>query len=303
MPDWDENAENTLHSMQKTLKRNAILVSGLALFFWWAFGFAKHDPALRSIIPFGEDPYDAVSSFGVIAAALLALVSAARAFLQRWAGRSGQPIYVLRAQVAVPFCVLVSVAAEAVAMARHTSMWLGSPGCGGLLTIQASLVGFSLITLSLVSRDSKVKSPRMLKRATAVCLGTVLALVLYPERLILETSGHLATVVFGAFLLFVPVSVLIKGWLPETPQLVCFDKLPLSRSSRYAPFVVAAAIGLIVGATAYFGELSEEGIRPRFTQILFVGGIYVGLGAAGLLIGYVWLGRLLGFVINEAELQ
>src|ERR1700721_1023691 len=66
MPDWDENAENTLHSMQKTLKRNAILVSGLALFFWWAFGFAKHDPALRSIIPFGEDPYDAVSSFGVI---------------------------------------------------------------------------------------------------------------------------------------------------------------------------------------------------------------------------------------------
>jgi hypothetical protein len=303
MPDWDENAENTLHSMQKTLKRNAILVSGLALFFWWAFGFAKHDPALRSIIPFGEDPYDAVSSFGVIAAALLALVSAARAFLQRWAGRSGQPIYVLRAQVAVPFCVLVSVAAEAVAMARHTSMWLGSPGCGGLLTIQASLVGFSLITLSLVSRDSKVKTPRMLKRATAVCLGTVLALVLYPERLILGTSGHLATVVFGAFLLFVPVSALIKGWLPETPQLVCFDKLPLSRSSRYAPFVVAAAIGLIVGATAYFGELSEEGIRPRFTQILFVGGIYVGLGAAGLLIGYVWLGRLLGFVINEAELQ
>src|SRR6202021_3171404 len=97
MPDRDENAENTLHSMQKTLKRNAILVSGLALFFWWAFGFAKHDPALRSIIPFGEDPYDAVSSFGVIAAALLALVSAAPAFLPRGPGPRGSPVYVPRA--------------------------------------------------------------------------------------------------------------------------------------------------------------------------------------------------------------
>jgi hypothetical protein len=289
--------------MQKTLKRNAILVSGLALFFWWAFGFAKHDSALRSIIPFGVDPYDSVSSFGVIAATLLALVSASRAFLQRWVGRSGQPIYVLRAQVAVPFCVLVSVATEAVAMARHTSMWLDSPARGRLLTLQASLVGFSLITLRLVSRNSKVRTPRMFKRAATACLGTVLALVLYPERLILGTSGHLATVVFGAFLLFVPVSALIKAWLPETRKLVGFDKLPLSRSSRYAPFVVAAAIGLIVGGTSYVGELSEEGIRPAFTQILFVGGIYVGLGAAGLLIGYACLGRLLGFVIKKPELQ
>jgi hypothetical protein len=287
--------------MQKTLKRNAILVSGLALFFWWAFGFAKHDPVLRGIIPFGGDPYDSVSSFGVIAATLLALVSATRAFLQRWVGRSGQPTYVLRAQVAVPFCVLVSVAAEAVAMARHTSMWLDSPGCGRLLTVLASLVCFSLIALSLVSRNSKVEAPRTFKRAAAVWLGTLLTLALYPEKLVLGTSGHLLTVVFGAFLLFMPVSALIRAWLPETPQLAGFNRVGPSTPFRYAPFVVAAAIGLIVGGTAYVGELSEEGIRPAVTQILFVSSIYVGLGAAGLLIGYAWLGRLLGFVINEPE--
>jgi hypothetical protein len=289
--------------MEKLLKRNAILVSALALFFWWAFGFAKHDPVLRRIIPFGEDPYDSVSSFGVIAATLLALVSATRAFLQRWVGRSGRPTYVLRAQASVPFCVLVSVSAEAVAMARHTSIWFDSPGSGRLLTILASLVSFSLIALSLLSRNSNLKAPRTLERAAAVWLGTILALALYPERLIRGTSGHLLTVVFGAFLLFAPVSALVRAWLPETPQLASFNRIRLNTPSRYAPLFVAAAIGAVVGVTSYFGELSEERLRPAFTQVLFVGSIYVGLGCAGLLIGYASLGRLLGFVINEPEIQ
>ena len=70
---------------------------------------------------------------------------------------------------------------------------------------------------------------------------------------------------------------------------------------RYAPFIVAAEIGLIVGGAAYVGELGEGQVRPAVTQILFVGSVYAGLGAAGLLIGYAWLGRLLGFVINEPE--
>ena len=69
--------------MSTILKRNAIALLGLAAFFGWAFGFAKHDPGLRNIIPFGEDPYDAVGSFGFITAGLLALVSLARTFLPR----------------------------------------------------------------------------------------------------------------------------------------------------------------------------------------------------------------------------
>ena len=123
-------AGRNIMRIRETFKRDAILVSGVAIFFWWGFGVAKHDPSLRNIIPFGEDPYDSVSSFGVIAALLLALVSSVRAFFRRYVGRSGLPIYTLRAQIGIPFCVLVTVAAEAVAMARHTSMWLHAPANG-----------------------------------------------------------------------------------------------------------------------------------------------------------------------------
>lgn len=287
--------------MQKTFKRNAILVAALAMFFWWSFGFAKHDPALRSIIPFGEDPYDSVSSFGVITTLLLALVSFVRAFFRRWVGRSGQSIYIFRAQVAVPFCVLVTVTAEIVAMARHTSMWLHAPGCGRLLAVLASLTGFALVALSLLFRNSMIKSPRLLKQAGAVWLGTLLALSVYPERLILGTSGHLATVVIGSFLLFAPVSALIKVWLPESPRVEGFSAPHRSTAGRYAPLAVAAAFGLLVGVAAYIGELNEAGIHPATRQVLFIGSVYVGLGVSGLLIGYAALGRLLGFVVTEPE--
>jgi hypothetical protein len=157
--------------------------------------------------------------------------------------------------------------------------------------------------LSLLSKNSMVKSPRLLKRAAAIWFGTLMALGVYPERLIRGTSGHLVTVVFGALLLFAPLSALIKAWLPETPRLAGFTRARRSSVWRYAPLAVAVVVGLIVGAIAYAGEWSEGGIHPATKQILFIGSIYVGLGASGLLIGYASLGRLLGFVISEPEPQ
>ncbi len=44
---------------------------------------AKHAPGMRDVIPFGEAPFDAIGSFGVIVAVLLSVLSLARAFLER----------------------------------------------------------------------------------------------------------------------------------------------------------------------------------------------------------------------------
>ena len=290
-----------MHKIQRKLRLNAILVCALALYFWWAFEFSKHDSVLRTIIPFGEDPYDAVSSYGVIAATLLAAVSAARAYFERFVGPSRHPSYVLRTQIAVPFCVLVSLSAEAVAMARHRNMWLHSQGRGRLLIVQASLLGFSLVMLSLLVRDCKLKGPRTLGRAVAVWITTLFVLAMYPERLISQTPGHLLTVVIGGCLLFAPLSALIRACLPKTPQFIGFVQVRPKKFRRYAPLIVATAIGAFVGGTAYLSELSEGGTLPNIKQILFVGSVYVGLGTAGLLLGYAWLGKLLGFVLNEPE--
>jgi hypothetical protein len=270
----------------------AFLATGLAVFFWWGFEFAKHDQILRKIIPFGEDPYDAVSSFGAIAVVILALVSLVRSNFPQWAGQ--RPIYALRAQTAISFCILVTIAAETVAMARHRSMWAGMPGSGRVLVLETSLAGFAAAMLAL-TRDGQFGSRSLFSRAAAVWLATLLMLALYPERFIVETPGHLLTVLLGAVFLFAPVSSLVKAWLPGTSEPALSNRRRQTAASRYAAFAAAVAIGSLIGACAYVAEVGEGGVLPPFTRILFVGGVFVGLGTCGVTIGYAFLGRLLGF--------
>ena len=118
-----------MRTINKKLRQNSILVCGLAVYFWWVSEFAKHDPILRTIIPFSDDPYDAVSSYGVIAGTLLALVSATRVLIQPFVRLTTHPTFVVRTQIAVPFCVLVSLSNEAVAMLdiRHCGSTLQAP--------------------------------------------------------------------------------------------------------------------------------------------------------------------------------
>ena len=220
-----------LQCMQISLQRNAVLVSGLTIFFWWSFEFAKHDPSLRSIIPFGDDPYDSVSSFGVITATLLALVSLTRAFFPQGVGRSGRPIYVLRAQLAVPFCILVTLAATGIAMLRHTTLWVGAPGSKQLLVLLAAQAVLSLLTLRILLKNVEVRERRLFARPAVLWLGTTVALALYPERLILETPGHLFTVVFGAVCLFVPA--LIQAALPEKSEMASYGRVRGKSRLRY----------------------------------------------------------------------
>jgi hypothetical protein len=284
--------------MAAKLRRNAIIVSGLALLFAWAFEFAKHDPILRTIIPFGDDPYDAIGSFGFITSVLLALVSFVRAFLPGLVGRSGAAIYVLRAQAAVAFCVLVTVAADIVAMGRHPSMWMGAAGQETLLLVLAALVASSLAVLALTRDTPNPRMRRHYAQAASVWLGSLLVLCVYPEKLILGTAGHLFTVVVGDVLLFAPVAMLVRAWLPSS-----LDSKNRSRDKerthiRYLPLIFAAATGLVVGAVAFLGEMSEGGATPSFGKLLFVAAVFLGLGMVGLLIGYVSLGRLLGFVVD-----
>lgn len=286
--------------MRDNLKINSLLVSGLALFFWWAFGFAKHDPVLRNIIPFGEDPYDAVCSFAAIAAILLALVSLVRAFFPRLAGRSGRPVYVLRAQIAIPMCILVTLIAEAVALARHTSLWMEAPGRNKLIVLFAAQIGLSLTTLTRF-RLSGPGAPLRVMRGAAIVLGMEAILAIYPERLILKIPGHLLTVLFGAALLFASVSILVKTWLPDTTQTDLSKSTVVKKHLHLRPIGVATLTGVFIGAAACISELREPGTSTALSRILLVGSVYIGLGGAGLLIGYVSLGKLLGFVIDEPD--
>jgi len=274
------------------------MVAASAAVFWWTFEFAKHDPVLRSIIPFGEDPYDSVSSFAVIASTLLALVSLVRSFFPQWVGRSGRRIYVLRAQAAVSFCILVTVAAEIVAMARHSSMWSGRPGSGELLILEAGLAVVAAVTL-IMTRVEISESRASFARAAVIWSAMLLALALYPERMILGTPGHLFTVVVGTVFLFAPVAMSVKAWLPVAASTTRSDLVLRKRIPRGRTFAVAAAIGAVVGVSAFLGEVSEGSTELAVNKMLFVASVFIGLGAVGIIIGYTFLGRLLGFSIED----
>ena len=88
--------------------------------------FAKRDPVLRDVITFSDDPYNAVGSFGVIVRMLIALLSFLRAFRPyREAPSMAQQVYLVRSQEAVVLAVFITLATDAVAMARYPSMWIG----------------------------------------------------------------------------------------------------------------------------------------------------------------------------------
>src|SRR5215469_12370863 len=166
--------------MPKSLKRNAVFVVGLAAFYQWSFMFAKHDPALRDIIPFGNDPYDAVGSFGVIVGLLLALVSLVRAFrpYRQHPPSTMQRVYLVRTQTAVVLSVFITLAADAIAMARHPSIWLGAAARSMLIVLLGSLAIIAAAAQVLI-RTSKDTLPQgVSKRWTGAIVTGLLAVLI-----------------------------------------------------------------------------------------------------------------------------
>src|SRR2546427_13058599 len=172
--------------MPRSQKRNSLIIVGLAALFYWSFMFMKHDPALRDVIPFGVDPYDAVGSLGVIIGMLIALLSLVRAFrpYRTHPPSPAQRVYLIRAQMAVVLSVLITLVADAVAMARHTSAWMQAGSRIELLILLACMATITVVAGALV-RSSVNPGARGMPgawiRASVISLVFVLVLALYPE--------------------------------------------------------------------------------------------------------------------------
>ncbi len=285
--------------MKNPSLRSALLVCGLALFFSWAFFFLKHNPLLRNIIPFADDPYDAIGSLSFIAANLLAATSLARVLLPYFVGRSGASIYVSRTQVAVSFCVLMTVAADTIAMFRHLSQWRGTSGEPALLAILGSLLAASIGVLIIVCRRSEPPSFRIWATPCIVSLAALLCLWFYPESLIHNLLPHLITCDFADVLLVAPVAsfalALFPGEAPPTPHVRSLSR----RFGALPRWTIVAFLGFAVGLAAFLAEIRESAASIPITRIAFVGSVYAYLGLSGLLIAYAFLRKPLGFQITR----
>jgi hypothetical protein len=245
--------------MPKNLKRNAVIVFGLAALFYWSFMFAKHDPGLRSVIPFGEDPYDAVGSFGVVVGMLIALISLARAFrpYHEAPPSTAQHVYLVRSQAAVVLVVLITLTADTVAMARHLYMWIGAASRNVLIVLIGGLAVVTVAVQRLI-RASQHKLPETgsnrWKRAGIASLLAILILVLYPEQLINRTATHLFTIVVGAFLLFAPMRLLLTALVPYKVDEARTETPARSRfSSPKHRWGIVLLGGVLIGAFALLG--------------------------------------------------
>lgn len=284
--------------MPNDFKRNSVLCLALAAVFNWGFMFAKHDAALRGVIPFGDDPYDAIGSFAIFVALIVAVVAMVRAFRQYPMPVSAtQRLFVLRAQTAVVLVVLITLEADAVAMVRHPGVWIHSHAVAKLMALLAGLglAATGVQSLVIGSERSQRWEPR---RWTTVAIATTLAaavLMFYPERLIAGVWTHLLTVVVSAVILFATTRALLLALVPDIGSDTAPDISGRERpSGRTRHWAVVILVGAAFGAFAFLGELSEGSGAQSIARILAVAGVFLGLAIAGVGAAFGFLGAPLG---------
>jgi hypothetical protein len=287
--------------MHKTHKVNAGVVLLLAALFCWLFMFPKHDAALSMIIPFGDDPYDAVGSFAMIVGILVALLSLGRAFRPYRSNSASieTQVYLVRAQTCVVLAVVITLVSDAVALARHPTMWATAPQRNELLALLGGMALLVTAVALLIRRSAEeIVSPAAQAgwtRAAVFGLAGVLILAVYPERMIQGTATHLLTVVAGALILFVPMRSLLTALVPyetNTTQREATDGKPgFARRYRWG---IVLLVGFILGVFLFAGEMSEGTGGMSLGRIVFVAAVFVGLSTIGLAIAYTFLGIPLG---------
>jgi hypothetical protein len=282
---------------------NALIIAALAALFYFFFMTAKHDPALSAVNAFADDPYDAIGSFGVQAAAFLGLLSLVRGF---WPYRAGtlldeQEVLLVRTQLLAVLAVVVTLGGDVVAMARYPSLWIASRAGCELAALLGALALLAAVAGALARRSSRgiglPAIPNLWKRATIVCLAAAIILAFYPDDLRQSTLGGLFTVIAGATLLFAPMWAVGTALVPYHTEPRQHEPNSLSSWLHLYKYQLAfvAALGILMGLLFVLGESTEGGTRLSLARLAFVASVYVFLESAGVLIGYSFLREPLGF--------
>lgn len=292
--------------MLKKVLVNALLPLGLAAVFYGFFMFTKHDAALSALLPFANDPYDAIGSFGVESAlilGLLALVRTVRIYVRKGEVSPAREVFLLRAEMAVVLAVVLTLVGDVVAMLRHLSQWTGQPATAELLLLTCGMLLCALLVgISILIRARQRAFPRVSgawKKATLVSVVMLILLILYPENWRISTFGELGTVVFGALLLFVPMWALGEALLPYAPESA--PRKDVSPLASYQ-WLLVVLLGALIGLMLVAAEGAEGGNGWQIWQLfrhLPIVLIYVGLEVAALLIGYGFLHKQLGLFQRE----
>ena len=318
-----------MHVLQPTTleKRTHQITWGvciLVLCFFLFFNLSKHEPGLARVSPYGEDPYDAVGSFGIQLSAAAALISLMRVLRPRQGGVVSREALtlILKGNNVALVSMLVTLAADGMAMVRYLNRWTGS-GTGWILAAGwaglALAGGLALWGMLRLGRPLKqARETGAWIRVAAVWAAALLALGFYPEAWRETTAGAILTALAGMLLLFFQSVTLAWFLWPggKTPAFETFlddltalyhymklrlqgvplikkFQLPRRLNPRRHPWLLVILLALGAGLALLAAEGLGEGL-PKPEAMLLVAGVYVGIEGAGVLLGYVLFNRYLG---------
>jgi hypothetical protein len=280
-------------------KLNAVAVCFLAALFYWLFMFAKHSPYLRYIIPFGDDPYDAVGSFACVVGALLAFVALVRAYYPYRSGPDRmQMLYLMRSQLAVVLAVFITATADATAMARYPQQWYPSFWGYAVMAVVAVMVvaagGIFLLLRPVLPEKTMARHRRVAQAWLSTLVGMGL-LSACPRSMLNSVTPHLLVIILGAVVLFAPMRLWLEVLAPDEARDSTGEGQPTRKAGAWRRWAGVIVLGALVGVCAFVGEMAGHGAGLPMQRLLFVGSIFTGIGLSGIVIAYLFLGEPLGF--------
>jgi hypothetical protein len=286
LKDWNFLVENL--KKDSFFKLNSIFAICLAFAFLLFFQFTKHNPILAVIIPFGNDPYDAVGSIGIIIAGLLAFLAFIRSFYKVLVER--RRIIIARTQFSVVALILVTLMVDGIAMVKHIPMWFGQPGAEELLALMVGMFILAILVSFAISysiREIRLDK-RSWKKFLIISIIVIAVLTIYPEFIIQSTIGELFTLLVGILILFFWMSALPEAFIPF--NIESFDSTitqPHKMSIR-KEIVAVVLLGIGIGTVVLIGEWSGEG-APAPEHRIILASIFIGVPLVSLLIAYYLL--------------
>jgi hypothetical protein len=247
---------------------------------------------------------------------------------------AGQRVLVLRAGAVAILSVVVTLAADAIGLGRAVITTGSFPAARSLaeilvgMSLVTLLTGWIFIRASRGVENQQVQRPWL--RGGILCGSAVLILAFYPLQwretsvaggiisalagmsVLFITTWGLVTVIipvieFGYEDVFDDVSAIIKEWgkhiqildgtvhwihkaIAQKPMKGILGWINPRRHRWNLAIITAAGLGLMLVLV----EALSEGVPTTLERMLLVGGVYVGLGGAGVMLGYVLFGRYLG---------
>jgi hypothetical protein len=259
----------------RRVQRLSALVACVAVLFVLFFQVNKRGP-LGDSNPSAKDPYDAVGSFAIQGAPLIALFTYARAL--RWCqdpAQANKARLILRGNGLVLAAIWITLIADWIAVATHAAPPLSWRMVLLLeLELMSLLALFGAIALAVVlARTQTVPPPRDLTLADGI--DDLWILVRIP---VTRTAA------------FLPPGLV--AWVNRFSSDRLFTRVPWM-DPRVHPWRFACALGLLAGLALVLAQ-AQEGLPPTLAVGLIVAGIFIGGELVATLLGFAILGGYLG---------